>query len=395
MIEFDIAIVGGAYNGLALANILASKGLKVAMLEKRSLIYKKSANEPSRLLAISNVSAEILNRAGVRNLADFGQSINHIFVCDDDSSGELEFNPEDVEMENFGFMVEEHDLLEQLYKAKHKNITLFENIPDFDIEITETGAELAIGSKEIKCKLLVGADGRNSKIREHHFIETHDHDYQQTAFVFDIRHSEPHQGLAVEKFKPNGPVAFLPKKVGDESCVVWTVPSKFAESIKSLETTEVEELLADDVDDFFGKGKIITEIKGFPLSLRTAKEFYAQNTVLIGDALHAIHPLAGQGLNLGLRDVDALANLVIENHELGLPINSLVMLEKYKKQRAGDITAMVQATHNLNQLFSNNFLPLRSTRRLGLKIVDKIKPLKSLFMRYAVGTMDFQRRGEL
>lgn len=394
MKNFDVIIVGGAYNGLALANILASKGLHVAMLEKRSLVYNKQQNEPSRLLAISDNSVEILKSAGVKDLPSIGQEINAIFVCDDDSAGELEFQPADVHLNNFGYMVEEHDLLKDLYKSKHKSIKLYENVAGFEIENKEDSVEIKIaGGDKISCSLLVGADGKNSYVREHHFVETFDHDYLQTAFVFDIKHEEKHEGLAVEKFKPNGPIALLPKKSGNESCIVWTVPSKLVESINSLEIHEIEELLADDIDDFFGGFEICSEIKAFPLMLRQSKEYFAENTVFIGDALHAIHPLAGQGLNLGLRDVHVLANLIIENKELGLPINSQVLLEKYKSARAGDINAMVQATHNLNTLFSNNFLPLRLARRFGLQIVDKIKPLKSVFMKYAVGSMDFQKKG--
>lgn len=381
--NFEVIIIGGAYNGLALGSTLASKSVSTCLIEKRKLVYEKKQGEPSRLLAIANESCEFLRKVNLcKDLSKLGQKINQIRVADDSSPLFLDFKPTDIELENFGYMVEEHALLKEMYENKSSKLTILEGV---EVEsIDQHSIKLSDGRK-LNFELLVGADGRNSIVREAAEIETYDYNYNQHAIICDIKHELNHGGAAIENFMPNGPFAVLPKQGGYESSIVWTVESEMADTILSLNSKQVHEVLEEKFDGMCGHFSVISELKAFPLSLKHAKQYYNKNIVLVGDALHAIHPLAGQGLNLGLRDVEVLAELIVKQKKLGLSINSSVMLEQYKALREADNLAMIEGTHRLNLLFSNNFLPLKVLRRLGLGLVNKLPFLKKRFMKYAVG----------
>lgn len=381
--NFEVIIIGGAYNGLALGSTLAAKGVSTCLIEKRKLVYEKKEGEPSRLLAIANESCEFLRRINLcKDFAKIGQKISQIRVADDSSPLFLDFKPNDIELENFGYMVEEHALLKEMYANKSPKLTILEGVELKNIG--ESSIELRDGRK-LEFELLVGADGKNSVVREAAEIETYDYNYNQHAIICDIKHELNHGGAAIENFMPNGPFAVLPKIGGYESSIVWTVESDMVDTIFSLSKNQVHEVLEEKFDGMCGSFSIISELKAFPLSLKHAKQYFNKSIVLVGDALHAIHPLAGQGLNLGLRDVEVLAELIVKQKKIGLSINSKVMLEEYKSRREPDNLAMIEGTHRLNLLFSNNFLPLKVLRRVGLGLVNKLPFLKKRFMKYAVG----------
>ncbi len=383
--KFEVVIIGGAYNGLALANALARKGVATCLIERRKLIYRKLDSEPSRLLAIANESCEFLRKTKLcKNFHELGQSINQIRVADDSSPLYLDFKPHEIDIENFGYMVEEHKLLEEMCKNLHPQVKLIEGVELS--RISENIVSLSDGTK-IESELIVGADGKNSIVRKFAEIETYDHNYSQCAIILDVKHQLNHGGAAIENFMPNGPFAVLPKKGGYESAIVWTVETDMKDTILSLSKEVIHDVLSEKFDGMCGEFTIISDLKAFPLALKQAKKYYNKNIVLIGDALHAIHPLAGQGLNLGLRDAEKLAELVIKQKSLGLELSSSVMLEEYRKARLADNSAMIEGTHILNILFSNNFLPIKIARRIGLGIVNRIPWLKRKFMKYAVGNI--------
>lgn len=385
--KFEVIIVGGAYNGLALANALASKGISTCLLEKRKLVYEKREGEPSRLLAIANESCRFLKETKIcNNFAELGQSINQIRVADDSSPMYLDFLPDDIELKNFGYMIEEHKLLKDMCKNIHASVKIIEGVDIKSISQNEFCAEVVLSDgRKLESDLLVGADGKNSVVRKVAEIETYDFNYNQHAIICDIKHELNHGGAAIENFMPNGPFAVLPKKGGFESSIVWTVESGIKDAIMSLSKQDVKEVLADKFDGMCGDFTITSDLKSFPLALKHAKQYFNGRIVLTGDALHAIHPLAGQGLNLGLRDVKKLSELIIKQKSVGLDIACQIMLEEYKDARMADNLSMIEGTHYLNLLFSNNMKTLKLGRRIGLATVNKFKWLKKKFMKYAIG----------
>ncbi len=404
MKQYDVIIIGAGYVGLTFALMLRNMGINAAILEKKKLNVEKKLGEPSRLLAIAHASCDIYNKHNaIKDFSKLGQEIKCIKVMDAMSDDYLEFNPKDIDLNNFGYMVEEHTLHKELLK----------NASDIEIEDCVTISEISqdqnfgyvnvchpefiSGSHTkipkqvrndgttLKAKMVIVADGKNSEIRNKLEIETSRHDYKQYALVCDIKHEVNHQGCAIERFLPTGPFGILPKQDGFTSSIVWSIEKEIWPSIKQLDKATLLESIQERFGDDLGKIDYASEIATFPLELVHAKNYYNGRFVLLGDSAHAIHPLAGQGLNLSIRDCDKLAELIKNQHELGLDIGSSLMLEEYVKARVFDNNMMIESTHGLNSLFSNNFVPVKFLRRKGLSIVNKITPLKKLFMKYASG----------
>lgn len=384
---FDVVIVGGSYLGLSAAISLSKKGFDVAIINNKAF-NEVFPYKPSRLFAISRGTVEIFKDIGIKgDIESLGQKINHIEVNDGDSPLSLNFNPSSVNLHDFGYMIEEHLLHNLLNKEMlaDKEITKFENVTTTEIKFEDAHNILLTDQGEIGAKIIIAADGKSSTIRDLAAIEVSDKDYNQIALVIDIEHKEDHKGIAIEKFLPNGPFAVLPKKGGFESSIVWTIDSKMKKSIQNINDDLLEEMVKERFDNVFGDVKIIGKPSIFPLTLRYAKEYSRDRVYLVGDALHALHPLAGQGLNLCMRDLEVLVNSISEAHDLGLDIGKNSIIAKYRSKRVVDNMIMTFSTDSLNFLFSNNFKIVKTARRLGLGLVDKIPFLKNTFMRYASG----------
>jgi len=384
--HYDIAIIGAGYVGLTAALALKNSGFKVLVIEKRKLEISKKENEPSRLLAIAYASCNILKSFGFsEDFSKLGQPINAIKVMDANSSDFLEFNPKDIDVANFGFMIEEHILHEALLQSS-KDIEIIDQIDIKSINQDQYSSTLELANGTIiHSKMCLVADGKHSKVRDMLGIETRKHDYKQYAVVCDLAHEYDHCGVALERFLPTGPFGILPKKGGYVSSIVWSVENELMKSVKSLDKETMLSVISERFGDEYGELRLASDVRQFPLELVHAKQIYNGRFVLIGDSAHAIHPLAGQGLNLSIRDLDSLVSLIIKQKELGLDIGSSIMLEEYVKSRKFDNNLMIESTHGLNYLFSNSLLPVKFLRRKGLSIVNQIKPLKKWFMRYACG----------
>ena len=247
--------------------------------------------------------------------------------------------------------------------------------------------------------MVIGADGKFSKLRELLGITTHAVNYQQTALVCTIHHSKPHQGLAQERFLARGPFAALPMQPpptpppqaggarGGRSSLVWVEPAELAGHYLALDKDELAQEITERVGDYLGDIQVQGELFSYPLSLSLAESFSEGRVALIGDAAHAIHPIAGQGINLGFRDVAVLAELVERQHQAGGDIAAKQVMAEYARWRRLDTLAMASATDGLNRLFSNTILPIKIARGLGLFAVSHMPPLKRIFMRHAMGTM--------
>jgi 2-octaprenyl-6-methoxyphenol hydroxylase len=297
----------------------------------------------------------------------------------------LTFAGEVEEGEPFAHMVENRHLVDALVaKAKALGVDLRAGaVANF--ENTGKAIEVALANDEtIPARLLVGADGANSKIREQAGIATHGWNYDQSAIVTTVGHEREHNGCAEEHFLPAGPFAILPL-IGKRSSIVWTESADEAARIVALPDGEFHAELEKRFGLQLGDIKVIGPRRAFPLGLFTARTFIGERIALIGDAAHIIHPIAGQGLNMGLRDVAALAEAIADAARLGLDPGGPDVLERYQRWRRFDTMTMGIATDGLNRLFSNHSDALRLARDIGLGVIERMPALKRMFIREAAG----------
>jgi 2-octaprenyl-6-methoxyphenol hydroxylase len=238
--------------------------------------------------------------------------------------------------------------------------------------------------RQIRGTLLIAADGRLSPLRRAAGIKTVEWSYPQIGIVCTVRHARPHLGIAVEHFLPAGPFAILPM-TENRSSIVWTERAALAPRMMALDDRGFLAELARRFGDFLGDLTIVGPRWSYPLSLMHAESYAAHRLALIGDAAHVIHPIAGQGLNLGLRDVAALSELIVDARRLGLDIGSAELLASYERWRRFDNTVLAAVTDGLNRLFSNSLAPLVLARDMGLAVVNQLPPMKRFLMRHAMG----------
>jgi 2-octaprenyl-6-methoxyphenol hydroxylase len=282
-------------------------------------------------------------------------------------------------------MVENRHLVDALVaKAKEIGIDLRAGaVTGFENTGNTINVALA-GGETISARLLVGADGARSRIREHAGIATHGWNYDQSAIVTTVAHERDHNGRAEEHFLPAGPFATLPL-TGKRCSIVWTEDTREAERIIALPDDEFHTELEKRFGLQLGELEVVGPRRAFPLGLFTARRFIVDRLALVGDAAHIIHPIAGQGLNMGLRDVAALAEAIADAARLGLDIGAPDVLERYQRWRRFDTMTMGIATDGLNRLFSNHSDVLRLARDIGLGLVERMPALKRVFIREAAG----------
>ena len=297
----------------------------------------------------------------------------------------LTFGGEVEEGEPFAHMIENRHLIDALVgKANELGVELRATaVKEFSTSAHAVEVRLA-DDDIISARLLVGADGARSAIREHAGITTHGWNYDQSAIVTTVAHERDHDGRAEEHFLPAGPFAILPL-TGKRSSIVWTESAHEAARILALPDGEFHVELEKRFGLQLGDIAVAGPRRAFPLGLHTARSFIAQRLALVGDAAHVIHPIAGQGLNMGLRDVAALAEAVADAARLGLDIGGAGVLERYQRWRRFDTMTMGVATDGLNRLFSNHSDVLRLARDIGLGVVERIPALKRMFIREAAG----------
>jgi len=297
----------------------------------------------------------------------------------------LTFGGDVEEGEPFAHMIENRNLVDALVdKAKELGVDLrAQAVAGFEHASNAIDVQLA-GGEKISARLLVGADGARSRIREQAGIATHGWNYDQSAIVTTVAHEREHNGRAEEHFLPAGPFAILPL-TGKRSSIVWTETAREAERMVALSDEDFHDELEKRFGLQLGDLKVIGARRAFPLGLFTARAFIAERLALVGDAAHIIHPIAGQGLNMGLRDVAALAEAIADAARLGLDPGGADVLERYQRWRRFDTMTMGVATDGLNRLFSNSSDVLRLVRDLGLGVVERMPALKRVFIREAAG----------
>ena len=387
----DVLIAGGGFAGLTLAIALRQGlGPSVSITVADPMLGRSHADD-TRASAIVAAARRLFETLGVwQSIADGAQPIFDMVVTDsrvDDAVRPvfLTFGGEVEPGEPFAHMIENRSLIAALEaKAKATGVTLRTTAVS---NITQIGERLAVEFTDgatFNARLLVAADGARSSIREHAGIAVHGWDYGQSAIVTNVGHERDHEGRAVEHFLPAGPFAVLPLK-GRRSSIVWTETTSEADRIMALPDDAFHHELERRFKLHLGEITTVGARRAHPLGFFVARSFIAERIALVGDAAHLIHPIAGQGLNMGLRDVAALAEVVVDAARLGLDPGEGTTLERYQRWRRFDTMAMGLATDGLNRLFSNRSPVLRLARDVGLGLVDRVPNLKRLFIREAAG----------
>jgi 2-octaprenyl-6-methoxyphenol hydroxylase len=387
----SIVIGGGAFAGLALALALRQGlGAEVAVIVADPALAVRPSRD-ARATAIVAACRRLFEALGVwGDIASTAQPILDMVVTDsrlEDATRPvfLTFTGHVEPGEPFAHMVENHYLIDALVaRAEAHGIDLRATaVASYDANPDGVDVRLADGSV-INASLLVAADGARSRLRERAGIATHGWEYDQSGIVVTVSHERDHHGRAEEHFLPAGPFAILPL-TGNRSSLVWTEKRGEAARITALGETEFLAELEQRFGLHLGEIKVLDKPRSFPLGYFVARSFIAERMALVGDAAHVIHPIAGQGLNLGLKDVAALAEVVVDAARLGIDLGQSDVLESYQRWRRFDTMAMGVATNSLNLLFSNKSTLLRAVRDIGLGLVDRAPPLKELFIRQAAG----------
>lgn len=387
----DLVIGGAGFAGLALAIALRQGLGETFAVTVADPALKSDTSKDPRASAIAAAARRLFEAIGVwAAVAADAQPMLDMVVTDsklDDAVRPtfLTFGGEVEPGEPFAHMVENRHLIDALVaKAKEIGVDLRAGAVS-GFAHTANAIEVMLDDGEtISARLLVGADGAKSKIREQAGIATHGWNYDQSAIVTTVAHERDHNGRAEEHFLPAGPFAILPL-TGKRASIVWTEGTREAERIVALPDDEFHAELEQRFGLHLGDLQVVGARRAFPLGLFTARSFIAERLALIGDAAHIIHPIAGQGLNMGLRDVAALAEVVADAARLGFDIGADDVLERYQRWRRFDTMTMGVATDGLNRLFSNHSDVLRLARDVGLGLVERIPALKHMFIREAAG----------
>ena len=389
--QYDLIILGSGMVGSALACALAETKLRIALLDKQ----KPQLDWPIegydlRVSALTYASQKILNHIGAwpsmlkRRVSPFSTML----VWDASGDGKIEFDAENSGVPQLGHIVENRVTQGALFDCieKHRNIDYLQPVTAVNTITNEKKAELILDNDDIlEAKLIVGADGARSWLRQQANIQVSSKDYGQKGVVTTVKTKFHHNETARQRFLPTGPLAFLPLPDGYCS-IVWSTTSDEADRLVKMD----EEAFIKELNNALGESELghvesVGVRAAFPLKKQHADQYCAQRMVLVGDAAHTIHPLAGQGVNLGLLDIATLAEEIISAIEKRRDIGSQTLLRRYERRRKGENLLMMSSMDGFHALFSNDNKGLSLIRNLGLNITNKITPVKSKLMEHAMG----------
>lgn len=387
----DVIIFGGGLVGLALASALDSSGLSAIVLDPADPAPCAHASFDGRTSAVSSSSMRMLDTIGVTaHLAESGCPIRQIAVADGLEPGGLHFDAEDDEP--LGWMHENRHLRAALQASAEAgpNTWLVWKSRVTNVERGDYGVTVALeDGRKLHAPLLIAADGRNSATREAAGINVARWRYDHQAIVSVIGHELPHDHVAYEIFYPSGPFALLPMSdaaSGHRSAIVWSVPQEDAAGWLSLNDDDFAAEAQGAMGGFLGKVEMLAPRSSFPLGFHHAAQITAKRLALVGDAGHAIHPIAGQGLNLGFRDVAALAEVLVEGARLGLDLGDKQLLDRYQRWRSLDALSVAFATDGLTRIYGIPGKTASVVRRFGMGLVERISPIRNRLMSEARGT---------
>ena len=387
----DVIILGGGLVGLALASALDSSGLSAIVLDPADPAPRTSAAFDGRTSAVSSSSMRMLEAIGVTQLLPQpGCPIRTIAVADGLQPGGLHFDAEDGEP--LGWMNENRNLRAALQARAEagRNLWLLWKSKAANIERSDHQVTVALeDGRKLCAPLLIAADGRNSPMREAAGIRMARWRYNHQAIVSVLRHERPHEHVAYEIFYPTGPFALLPMTDDDgshRSAIVWSVPQADAAGWLALNDDDFAAEAKAAMGGFLGDVALLAPRSSFPLGFHHAAQITCQRLALIGDAAHAIHPIAGQGLNLGFRDAAALAQVLVEGARIGLDLGDRQLLNRYQRWRSLDALSVAFATDSLTRIYAVPGKTASAVRRFGMGLVERITPLRNRLMSEARGT---------
>lgn len=390
MQSVDIAIIGGGMVGLTVAAALENSGLRIAVIENQLPDSGLSDLPDVRVSAISRASENILDHVGAWQgiLSRRAAPYTSMKVWEQDSFAHIDFEAEQIAQRNLGYIVENRviqlSLLDKV--SKQENVTLLAPERCSNIMFGETEAWLNLESgKAITAKLVVGADGANSWLRNQLDIPLTHWDYGHSALVANIRTVDNHNETARQVFRPEGPLAFLPLGESNLSSIVWSLDPLQAENLTSMTEEEFNKQLTVAFDNQLGLCQVEGKRQAFPLKMRYAKDFVKERVVLVGDAAHTIHPLAGQGVNLGLADAAALAETITELHKEGKDIGLKTNLRPFERWRKAEAAQMIASMQGFKELFSGTNPIKKLVRGIGMSLTNELKPMKDECLKRALG----------
>lgn len=388
----DIVIIGGGLNGLAQALAFAVHGVTCHVIDRADQAAMLAPHFDGRVSAISSSSMKLFEAIGLGPaLTGKGCPIEQIWVSDGLKPGALDFVPEEGDG-YLGQMFENQLIRRALYESAmaRPEITLHMPAEIANSKADDAGVRVELKNGDVLTgSLLVVAEGRKSASRDAAGIRLTEWDYAHEAMVTAIFHEKPHRSVAYEIFYPSGPFAILPmlddEKGRHRSAIVWSVPRAEAGVYRKLSPRGMAHEIEKAMGGLLGAIEMNAPVMGYPLNFQHANRITDTRMVLVGDAAHGMHPIAGQGLNLGLRDVAALAQVVVEGMRLGLDPGDAQILDRYTRWRSLDVQSVMMATDTLNKLFGIPGQTASAARRLGLAAVQRLKPLKDFFMAEARG----------
>lgn len=401
----DIVIVGGGMVGLSLAIALGQSGLAVTVVDREAPARAAADPFDGRGSAIAWGSAQVLRGLGLwPDLAAHAAPIEEIRVSDGASLLFLHYDRRDIGADPLGYIIENRFTRRALY-ARLASLPSVRLVAPGAVRNLVRNAGHVIATlgdgATVTASLAIAAEGRESPLRAAAGIDVMRWDYRQTGLVCSVAHEKSHRNVAHEHFLPAGPFAVLPLPDSEDgehrSSIVWTEHSALAPAMMRLDADAFVQEIMQRFGDSLGAMRLVGGRWAYPLALQQASRYVDRRLVLAGDAAHVIHPIAGQGFNLGLRDVAALAECLVDAHRLGLDIGGGDVLARYERRRRFDTITLMAVTDGLNRLFSTDLAPIRLARDIGLAAVNQVPPLKRLFMRHAMGVVgDLPRlvRGE-
>jgi 2-octaprenyl-6-methoxyphenol hydroxylase len=388
--DYDLVIVGGGIAGLTLASALKNSGLSILLVEAK---LESVAAMKGQAYAVHMLSALIFQGIGVwKEILPQIEAYRRVKLSDGDYSGTVEFSTQDIGADDLGYVAEHAALLLPLqsFVKECANVTMLCPAEVLETQYHQDAAvtTLRVGEETqlIRSRLIVAADGARSRIRQNAGIQTQGWKYWQSCIVAFVKPEKSHNQTAYEKFQASGPFAILPLP-GNRCRIVWTAPHEEAKAMVALDDEQFLAELTQRYGNQMGKLELLGDRFIFPVQLMQSKKYTSHRLALVGDAAHNCHPVGGQGLNLGIRDVAALAQVIQEAHAKGEDIGNVQVLKRYQSWRKLENLTILGFTDILDRVFSNNFLPIVWVRRLGLQAMRYIHPIKVFSLKLMIGLL--------
>ena len=388
LVNVDVAIVGAGITGQTLALALAQQDFKVAIIDANDIAQEITEEFSPRVSAISKASERIFKNVGAWQNIQRMQAYTEMHVWEDQAFGRIAFSAHENKAENLGHIIENSCITQALFDSVKatNNIQRFLGQKITTINRSEEQQFINLESTDmIVAKLIVGADGGNSFVRQTAAFPVTFWDYDHTAIVTNIKTEQAHQNIARQAFTPTGPLAFLPLSSPYACSIVWSQDTREAERLLALSEQEFCKSLQVALDNQLGKCQLLTKRFNYPLKMQYAQQWADTGVVLVGDAAHTIHPLAGQGANLGLLDAAALAQVLSGLKEAGKPFHTKKALRPYERWRKAEAAKVVATMEGFKRLFNGKDPGLKLARNMGLTAANAIGPIKQFFIQQAMG----------